>query len=711
MTKFRILPAVLLLALPCAAAWTRDQKGWALGTSGILTQMGDERHDVLYGNAPSAAAELEARGLLAQGGWHIQSKAELLDTIHSLLSQEGDRVLIVWNYSRAVNLARWGYGATLLSEDEAWDIIMPAAQRLQLTVGSWQELGLAYLNGRTRWYTREDASRRWAENAYRTLLTRLDSPWRKYAWNLDLGNGQHVAPSSVKTAWIYVAAHPAGLMCVTLGIPDHANEERYETAIAEAVGCRAQIKNERRNGPDLIVDTECVRPGTTQGAQVIADLQLEPIAEQLRHEGVTQLFSYIENMARGDSKLIPAAYDSWVEDGWQYHVGYHSLDRPLPAVTLVYGIPPRQVRAFFIAAAAFVVLSLLGAWLLRGTGWETHFPTLYWAAWIVVTVSFHGLAIAGFNSGNEGLGADIQTLAWYGMLALLLRTVTEYMLLTPELRAAISRRQAVEICWWRSMTEIPFAIVLVLLSNPQNPLDVATLIVMLAMGAATTFVAWHWLRLRLGEKGGSVREGELYDAVFGAARHMRVPLRRLYIQPEKLGPRVAPVVGSKGDLMIPERLLREANRREVNGVVGYELMLIKNRHVNAIWATVVPMVAVLCWRAYLYQASTTENFALIREAGIMLSALGAFQKSLGKVQSGAEKAFLAAGGDVEGWIAGLARMARLAGTKFSVESCKKIAERCGIAQEKVPSLMEVGFPETGHYAVPDFKRDKLEMLT
>jgi Zn-dependent protease with chaperone function len=297
------------------------------------------------------------------------------------------------------------------------------------------------------------------------------------------------------------------------------------------------------------------------------------------------------------------------------------------------------------------------------------------------------------------------------MLALLLRAVTEFMLLTPELRAAVSLRQAVEICWWRSMTEIPFAIVLVLLCNPQNPLDVPTLIVMLAMGAATTFVGWHWLRLKLGEKGGSVREGELYDAVFAAARRMHVPLRRLYIQPENMGPRVAPVVGSKGDLMIPERLLREANRREVNGVVGYELMLIKNRHVNAIWATVIPMAAVLCWRAYLYQTSATENSALIREAGIMLSAFGAFQKSLGKVQSGAEKAFVAAGGDAEGWIAGLARIARLAGTKFPLESCTGIAQRCGIAQERVPSLIDVGFPETGRYTVPDFKRDKLEMLT
>src|SRR5579863_4087134 len=229
MTWLRTVLAVLLLALPCAGAWTNDQKGWALGTSGILTQMGGWSHEVLFDTEPSPSGEESARNLLAYGGFDIHSKAQLLEAIHSLLADEGDRVRIVWNYSRAVNLARWGYGATMLSEDEAWSIIMPAAQRLQLTVGSWQELGLDYLNARTAWYTHEDASRRRAENAYRELLTDPGSPWRKYPWNLDLGNGQHVAASAVKTAWVYIAAHPGGLMCVKLGIPDHANQERYET--------------------------------------------------------------------------------------------------------------------------------------------------------------------------------------------------------------------------------------------------------------------------------------------------------------------------------------------------------------------------------------------------------------------------------------------------------------------------------------------------
>ena len=62
-----------------------------------------------------------------------------------------------------------------------------------------------------------------------------------------------------------------------------------------------------------------------------------------------------------------------------------------------------------------------------------------------MTVSFHGLAIAGFRSGIEGIGADVLTLTWYGTGALLLRAATEFLILWPDMRAAVSRRQALEI--------------------------------------------------------------------------------------------------------------------------------------------------------------------------------------------------------------------------------------------------------------------------
>src|SRR4051812_16568100 len=142
-----------------------------------------------------------------------------------------------WNYTRAVNLARWGYAASYLQEQQAWEIIMPAAARLQHTFSSWQELGQTYLAARTKWFASDVYSRRQAEWAYRELFGDINSPWRKYPWNLNLGNGQVVPPSVEKTGWPFLAAHPEGLMCARIIVPNHDDQRSYLTALENTVGC------------------------------------------------------------------------------------------------------------------------------------------------------------------------------------------------------------------------------------------------------------------------------------------------------------------------------------------------------------------------------------------------------------------------------------------------------------------------------------------
>src|SRR5258708_18566979 len=265
---------------------------------------------------------------------------------------------------------------------------------------------------------------------------------------------------------------------------------------------------------------------------------------------------------------------------------------------------------------------------------------------LVVSVSFHGLAIAGFWSGGEGLGADVRGLVWYGTLALFVRLATELILVTSELRAAASEwpfHWVLRVSFCRVMTEFLFAVVLVLLCDPPRPFSLGPVVVMLAFGGAVAFAAGHALMLAEGLKGGLTRAGELHDAVFQLAKRMNVPLRRLYILPEGGSPRVAPKVGASGELMIPERLLRRASRREIDGLVAYEMMLIKSNYVNTIWLTVLPMIVLLVWRAYVLQTSFSENLTLLGEAGIAVSGFAAFQKSLPAVRSRVGGPFCASG--------------------------------------------------------------------
>ena len=111
------------------------------------------------------------------------------------------------------------------------------------------------------------------------------------------------------------------------------------------------------------------------------------------------------------------------------------------------------------------------------------------------------------------------------------------------------------------------------------------------------------------------------------------------------------------------------------------------------------------------QMSSSENITLLGEAGIAVSAFVAFQKSFRAVRSRAESAFRASGGDAEGWIAGLARIGRLAGSTVSPALLEGIAQRCRVSLERVPELSETGFPDSGHYPVPDFARDSLVLVS
>ena len=706
----RILLAAIYLALP-ALGQTQSQKEWALGAGAMVAQIDGARLDLLGGIENIAEAGPAYRKALLEV-WEVRSRQDLLELIDKLLHDDLDRTRTGWNYPRAINLARWGYVAGYLQEGEAWSYILSAAEHLQKTFSSWQELGQAYLDGRAKWYTRLVAYRRQAEYAYRVLVADQDSPWRKYPWNLDLGNGYQAPPSIDKTAWLELAAHPEGLMCVRITVPDHRDEVQYQDAIETAVGCRPHITGQRRNGPDWILDTECFQPQTLHGAEIVAQFHPEAIVEQLRREGVTQLITFFEHKPHGAAtELLPAVSDHWFQDGWEWYLDMRPLRRPYPDTTLTYGVPPARVRLFLIGAVMLVALSLAGAFAARGRAWWTsRFPLFYWGCWLVLSVSYYGLAIAGFWSGGEGLGADVRGLVWYGTLALLLRWGTEIILTAPQWRAIVPDlplRRIFSISFSRVMAEVPIATVLVLLCDPQRPLNLATVIALLGFGAAIALTAWHFRMRAEGLRGGLTKDGQLHDEIWAMAKRMGAPLRRIYILPEDISPRLAPKAGGYGDLLIPERLLHSAYRREVDGIVGYQLMLIKTKYVSSFWAGLLPVVVILVWRIYNAQNASSAGMSLVVQASMVVSAFATFGKTLRGVQKRAQAAFKVSGGDAEGWIAGLARLARLSGTDVATGLSEQIARQCGVGLERLPHLVEEGFPETGHYPVPDYDHRKL----
>jgi len=212
---------------------TDDQKLWALATCAVLTESNQGRHDLLGGceHTPENA-ELEQRSLAKW--WGITNRASflaILDWIEkgghrqqfertagrlSLATPEqiakirtqvssdpetsnaveiameykdefGAKSITAWDFDRYIALCGFAYIAGYISEDEAWQKIMPAARLLQKTFASWKELGKNHVVGREYW-SLEETQRKGAvtRQCYEKLLVDPSSPWVRLKWDMDL---------------------------------------------------------------------------------------------------------------------------------------------------------------------------------------------------------------------------------------------------------------------------------------------------------------------------------------------------------------------------------------------------------------------------------------------------------------------------------------------------------------------------------------------
>jgi hypothetical protein len=138
------------------------------------------------GNRVDALSEQEFRALEAR----VQNDPQAVNQLsiarknHRALGEKG---ILAWDLVRYISVCRWGYRAGYLSEAEAWDRIMPAAHRLQMTFASWQDLQSDFLIGREYWsppqtQTHQDEFRA----IYERFLRDPVSPWNSNPWAMDL---------------------------------------------------------------------------------------------------------------------------------------------------------------------------------------------------------------------------------------------------------------------------------------------------------------------------------------------------------------------------------------------------------------------------------------------------------------------------------------------------------------------------------------------
>jgi hypothetical protein len=207
---------------------------WALAASAILMHRDGMRDDLLSGSFVDVESVEACKSTLVEW-WGVHNRNELLDVLawleleghrkpwdelaayvasldeeelqdfvdsadsdpqmaHSVYmvrkygAKVGSKSILGFDFCRYVALCRWGYLCGYLTEDEAWDRIMPVAAELQATFSSWEELGENYLIGREFWsYEQTKRDGQGMRAVYEGLLTEPGSPWLDNPWDMNLG--------------------------------------------------------------------------------------------------------------------------------------------------------------------------------------------------------------------------------------------------------------------------------------------------------------------------------------------------------------------------------------------------------------------------------------------------------------------------------------------------------------------------------------------
>lgn len=190
---------------------------WALALAGVLTEMNGAFHTELGGWAENEHTRPWCKNTL-KDFYGVESKKDFDDTIKWLLgdghsaearalaaslgpdprTDDPKRALVrhnraqieragllAWDTGRVVAVVGWGAWAGYVSENDAWQILLVAAARVQKAYDSWQAFGQAYELGRLFWSGGKpnDATAK----ALAKLTSDPKSPWLTLPWTLDLG--------------------------------------------------------------------------------------------------------------------------------------------------------------------------------------------------------------------------------------------------------------------------------------------------------------------------------------------------------------------------------------------------------------------------------------------------------------------------------------------------------------------------------------------
>jgi hypothetical protein len=124
---------------------------------------------------PSVAALVAAADRISRYEERFRADGIITGTVSSVR---------VYDWGRAVNLARWGLRAGYCGRAEAEQVVRRAAELCVSHYGSWADLSAGFALGRLLFFDDEDFPEHYVtvRDAHRTLLSEPDSPYRTLAF-------------------------------------------------------------------------------------------------------------------------------------------------------------------------------------------------------------------------------------------------------------------------------------------------------------------------------------------------------------------------------------------------------------------------------------------------------------------------------------------------------------------------------------------------
>ena len=181
----KLIPMAFSLILTFFIAACSQEKSdtvrWFNATHAILTATNQGDVEIYGGEKPSAGAKQTYRNMLKEW-WDITNKEQLVETIITLAETNSPKDVAAWDYSRAFGLLSAGYLAEYLTREQALNMSLELAKKVQPLYHSWDEFFEGYFKGYEQWSEKSSELRR---KTYQLIKNYDNSPYN-LPWNLEL---------------------------------------------------------------------------------------------------------------------------------------------------------------------------------------------------------------------------------------------------------------------------------------------------------------------------------------------------------------------------------------------------------------------------------------------------------------------------------------------------------------------------------------------